>query len=75
MKAYADLANLPEDDRISIAAAAAAEGHIVGLIVDDDAAADRYVTKLGAHPVRIVDRKPFTPVPPTVMIRIGPKES
>lgn len=74
MKAYADLAGLPEDVRIRAIADAAAAGNIVGFIVDDDAKADRYIEKLKAYPVRFIDRK-VGPVEKTVMVRVGPKES
>ena len=74
MKAYADLADLPEDERINVIARAAADGHIVGFIVDDEPKADRYIRKLAAHPVRVIDRAPG-PVKGTVLVRVGPKES
>lgn len=74
MKGYADLADLPEDQRIALIARAAAAGNIVGVFVDDDAAADRYIAKLTKYGVRIIDRKPGV-VANTVMFRVGPKES
>lgn len=74
MKAYADLADLPEDQRIKLIAETAAAGSVVGFIVDDEQKADRYIEKLKAYPVRIVDRKPF-PIGKTVMVRVGPQES
>lgn len=74
MKGYADLYELPEDERVRVIAEAAALGNIVGFVVEDDAKADRYVAKLNAYPVRIVDRMPG-PVKNTVMVRVGPKES
>lgn len=74
MKAFADLADLPEDDRIKVIARTAAEGEIVGFIVDDDAKADHYIDKLMAYPVRIIDRG-RGPVRGTVLVRVGPKES
>lgn len=77
MKAYADLADLPEDERIRIAAeTAATQGAIVGLITDDEPGKpERYIEKLGKFPrIRIIDRGPG-PVKNTVLIRIGPKES
>lgn len=73
MRAFADLADLPEDERITIIREVAASGNIVAVIVDDDAKADRYVRKLGAT-VRIIDRSPG-PVKNTILVRIGPKES
>lgn len=74
MKAYADLADLPEDERIKIIADTAASGSIVGFFVDDEQKADRYIKKLAKYPVRIIDRKPGL-VANTIMIRVGPKES
>jgi hypothetical protein len=74
MKAFADLADLPEDERIAAIASTAACGHIVGFVVEDNAKADRYVKKLGAYPVRIIDRR-AGPVRNTVMVRVGPRES
>lgn len=76
VKAYADLADLPEDDRIRIAAETAIQGMcIVGVAVDDDPAkVARYVRKLQASGVRVIDQTPG-PVKNVVLIRIGPKES
>lgn len=75
MKAYADLADLPEDERIRIAAETAAAGHIVGVVVDDEPGKpERYIKKLSAYPIRIIDRNKG-PVKRTVLIRVGPKES
>lgn len=72
MKAYADLADLPEDDRIAIIAAAAAEGNVVGFMVEDNAKADRYIEKLKAYPlVRFIDRGPG--LVGTVLVRVGPR--
>ncbi len=75
MTAFADLADMPEDDRIAIIARVAAAGKIVGFIVDDDTKADRYIQKLAAFPVRIIDRAPSALVKGTVLVRVGPKES
>ncbi len=75
MKAYADLADLPEDERIRVAAEAARAGHIVGVVTDDELGKpERYIRKLEAHGVRIIDRSKG-PVKHCVTIRIGPKES
>lgn len=75
MKAFTDLADLPEDDRIRIAAETAEKGHIVGVVVDDEPGKpERYIRKLAAYPVRVIDRKPG-PVKKTILIRVGPKES
>lgn len=74
MKAYFDVADLPEDSHISIIVATVIETQkIVGFIVADDADADRYIAKIrSASPqVRIIARGPG-PVESTVMVRIGP---
>lgn len=75
MKAYADLYELPEDERIRVIAETVAAGQVVGFVVDDDGKkADRYIAKLARYPVRIIDQQPG-PVPKTVIVRVGPKES
>lgn len=75
MKAFANLADLPEDERIRIAAETAACGHVVGVAVDDEPEkVARYVRKLRAQGVRVLDQTPG-PVNGCVLIRIGPKES
>lgn len=74
MKGYADLYELPEDQRIRVIAEAASLGNVVGFVVEDDAKADRYITKLQEYPVRIIDRK-AGPVKNTIIVRVGPKES
>ncbi len=74
MKGYADLADLPEDERIRLIAKTA-EISVVGFFVDDDGEkADRYIRKLAAYPVRVIDQKPGL-VAGTIMVRVGPKES
>ena len=71
MTAYADLADLPEDDRIAIIGKAAENGALVGVFVDDDDKADRYVAKLTQRfKVKVVDRKAGL-VAGTVLVRIG----
>lgn len=76
MKAFADLADLPEDERIRVAAETAAKTlQIVGVVTDDEPGkAARYIAKLSRYPVRIIDQSPG-PVKGTVLIRIGPKEN
>lgn len=75
MKAYADLADLPEDARIAVIADTAAHGHIVGFVVEDDEKANRYIEQLIAdRRVRIVGRGPG-PVSNTILVRVGPAES
>lgn len=73
MKAYADLADLPEDDRIAIIGRTAESGQTVGFFVDDDEKADRYIKKLlASFKVRVQERKKDALVKNTVFVRIGP---
>lgn len=75
MKAFADLADLPEDERITIIGRVAEGGNITGIVVEDDVKADRYISKLTArHRIRVIDRHPG-PVAGTVLVHIGPAES
>ncbi len=48
MKAFADLADLPEDERIRIIGETAERnpGQRIGFVVDDEPKADRYIKKL-----------------------------
>ncbi len=73
MKAFADLADLPEDDQIRIIAETA-QSQVVGFFVDDDVKADRYIRKLGDR-VRVIERRSNVLVKGTVFIKVGPKES
>jgi hypothetical protein len=75
VKAYADLGDLPEDERIRLAAETALRGNVVGVVTDDEPGKpERYIRKLEARGVRVIDRGPG-PVKNTVLIRVGPKES
>jgi len=72
MKAFADLADLPEDKRIAIIGDVASGGLVVGFVVEDAEKADRYVKKLlERFKVRIVGRGPG-PIDKTVLVRVGP---
>ena len=72
---YADLADLAEDDRIATVGAHAQAGALVGFVVEDDAKADRYLTKLHArYRIRVVARGPG-PIADSILVRIGPAES
>ena len=77
MKAFADLADLPEDERIAIIGKVAAEGSITGFVVDDDVKADRYIRKILAlhYRVRLISRGPFPGVDKAVLVKVGPAES
>lgn len=72
MKAFTDLADLPEDKRIEIIAEAA-KTQTVGFVVDDHPKADRYCEKLAKYPaIRVIDRVDG-PVAGAVLVRVGPK--
>jgi hypothetical protein len=72
--AYSDLADMPEDDRIRLMAGVVEAGKVIGFVVEDDEKADRYIKKLRAYAVRIIDRKPG-PIKGSILVRVGPKES
>lgn len=75
LKGFADLGDLPEDDRIRAIGTYVEQhpGEIVGVVVDEDrtgAKATRYVGKLATrHRVRIVDVT-AGPVPHSTVIRV-----
>ncbi len=75
MKGYADLASLPEDDRIAVIRETVAQGISVGIFVDDDEKADRYIEKLGAAVAVLDRRKPGSVlnVRNAVFIKFGPR--
>ena len=69
---YADLANLPEDERIAIIGREAAAGKKVAFVVENDAKADRYIRKLLLDfEVRIIDRG-AGPVKGLIYVKVGP---
>lgn len=73
MKAYADIADLPEDDRITILGTMAEQGQIVGFFVDTEVMADRYLRKLTKRfRVELVDRSADV-VKNTVFVKIRRK--
>jgi hypothetical protein len=81
MKAFADLANLPEDQRIEAIGKLTMEGSassadkpiMNGFIVETPAKAARYIAKLKERfpGIRIIDQT-AGPVPDTVLVRVGP---
>jgi len=74
-KAFADLADLPEDERIALIAATAKAGKVVGVCVDDEKEkVKRYIRKLVALGVRVIDQS-RGPVKGVVTIRVGPLEN
>jgi len=75
MTGYADLADYPEAEQIDAIGMLAAQGSIVGFVVDDEEKADRYLIQLHArHRVRLVGRGPG-PVAGSILVRVGPIES
>lgn len=78
MTQYADIADLPEDERIArMIHLVKDHKKTVGFFVDDDTVADRYVAKMEAH-VRIIERMPASKVfkemkgLPVVFVKVGP---
>ena len=69
---YADLADLPEDERIAIIGKSAESGKRVAFIVEDTAKADRYIRQLLLDfNVRVLERG-SGPVKDTVYVKVGP---
>lgn len=69
---FADLADLPEDERIAIIGKEAQAGKRVAFVVEDAAKADRYIRKLLLDfNVRVLERGPG-PVKNTVYVKVGP---
>lgn len=81
MKAFADLADLPEDQRIEAIGRLTMEGPasstdkpiMNGFIVETPSKAARYIAKLKEQfpGIRIIDQNPG-PLAGTVLVRIGP---
>lgn len=74
MKAYADIASLPEDERIRIVGEAARAGNLVGVALEDDAEKiARYIEKITKRfpDVRHISTDPGL-VTGTVLLHIGP---
>lgn len=70
--AFADLADLPEEERIAIIGKSAESGKRVAFVVDDNAKADRYIRKLLLDfNVRVLERG-SGPVKNTVYVKVGP---
>jgi len=77
MKGFADLADLPEDQRIESIGAIAMRGATVGFVVDVEGAdgfakADRYITKLLAkYPSLKVLAKVKGPTKEMITVKVG----
>lgn len=75
MKAFADLADLPEDERIRLIVETVKRGNTVAVAIDDEPEKiARYVRKLQAAGVRVIDTVGGI-VPSTKTIRVAPQES
>lgn len=70
---YADVADMPEDQRILVIGNMAMAGKVVAFIVEDDEKADRYMRKLREKFPKLVevDRLPNVPVNGVVSIEVG----
>ena len=68
MKGFADLADLPEDDRITIIGKTAESGKRVAFVVEDHEKADRYIDKLTKRFRVSVAKRLDGPVKDTVSI-------
>lgn len=69
---FADLADLPEEERIAIIGKEAESGKRVAFVVEDTAKADRYIRKLLLDfNVRVLERG-RGPVKDTVYVKVGP---
>ncbi len=74
-KGFADLADLPEDDRIEIIGRNAMQGQRVGFIVDDDEKADRYIEKLTSRfNVEVASRGPGPVEGHSILVIVVKKE-
>lgn len=69
-----DIAGLDEDHRVDLIGPIAESGDIVGFVVEDEAKANRYLTKLFArYRIRLIKRSPY--MAGTVLVQIGPVEN
>lgn len=67
---YADLADIPEDERIEAIGRTAEHRHSVAFIVEDNEKADRYIAKLTSRFRVEVTGRGDGPVPGTVFVKI-----
>lgn len=70
---YADIADLQEDERITVIGNMAMTGKVVAFIVEDDEKADRYLHKLREKFPKVVEveRLPNVPIKNVVSIKVG----
>lgn len=70
MPKYADLFELPEDDRIRAIAETAEHNHSAAFIVEDNEKADRYIAKLTSRFKIVVVARGDGPVNGTVCVKV-----
>lgn len=69
---YADLADLPEEERITVMGQEAEAGKTIAFIVENNEKADRYIRKLLMDfNVRVIGRGPG-PIKGLVYVKVGP---
>lgn len=73
MTKYADLADLPENDRIKAIGNLAMKGEVVGFVVETEGKANRYLKKLRRWFPKVVEieRKKDVPIPNVWFVRVG----
>lgn len=74
MTKYADLADLPEDDRVDIIGRTAEGGQKVAFVVEDDLKADRYIRKLSARFNVEIEKRCAGPVKDTISVIVAKRE-
>lgn len=70
-KGYADLGDLPEDERIGLVARVVRDGGAVAGIFVDAVNAERYTKKLEARGCKVVERV-SGPLPGVVTLKVAP---
>lgn len=73
MTKYADLADLPENDRIRAIGELAMKGEVVGFVVETNGKANRYLKKLRKKFPKVVEieRKLDVPFKGVVFVRVA----
>ena len=73
MKGFADLADLPEAERVKIIAETAASGKIVGVVLErDEKKIKRYIEKITRDPNVVLVERGKGLTKDTVLLRFGP---
>ena len=69
---FMDIANLTEDQRCHLIGHQAADGKVVGFVVEDSDKADRYLAKIKAEFPQVIELERVPgPVPNTILVRVG----